>query len=258
MGFFGDYFGSYGATGESGAGLWSAEDLVARCKRLAGRPANDEMMSDAQWCALLTEAQVHWFPIVATHAPSSQIGVPVALTLAEDRKTASFPAGVIPFGKVELYDGINGRRLYPGDYEDPMADFVIEGSSIRAPLDREFSVGSGGLYARYADAGNLQILTEAAADEQSVDPREPVLMPPHARMLLVYNALAAYATIGGYQDPAVYERQEVKLAWDDPATGKLGLVTTLKLQFQDQDGGSGGTRVWWRSGDLGNLRHRMV
>lgn len=253
MTYFGNYFGDYAETG-SASGTWSAAGLVQLCKRLSGRPTNDTEMSELRWCELLSIGQAHWLPIIATKVPESQYGAPVALTMSEDRKTASFPAGVVPFGAVEIYDGVGGRRMTPGPYHDPSADFVPEGSTIRAPMDRELSASSE-LYARYVDIANTDIYTAAAASAAGGVAREPILLPEHARILIVYHALALWAAQGGYRDPSYFEHLEIKAAWDDPATGKLGIVTTLMQQFQDQGVTAAAEYVWWKSGDLGNLRH---
>lgn len=237
--------------------LFDADDLVARCIRQSGRPAVDSQTSESDWCDYLSEAQAHWVPIIATKVPESQYGAPVQLTIAEDRKTASFGAGVVPFGKVQVYDGVGGRRLTPGDYGDPGADFVVEGDTLRAPADRTFAFPE--LWARFVDVGDLSIITPAVAALRGVPAREPVLQPAFARILLVYHACGLWASAGGFRDPSYFEHLEIKAAWDDPATGKPGVVTQLMSQFQDQSDNGQQDRTWWRGNpDLGNLTHRLV
>lgn len=244
--------------------LWDADHCVAECRRHAKRPANDTETSELDWCAYLTSAQAHWLPILATKAPESQYGAPIALTLSGDQKTASFPAGVYPSGKVELYDGLAGRRLTPGNYNDPGADFSIEsdgagGMVIRGTLDRQLSFPNG-LYARYVNLGNLEILSTAGAAARGGGAVviDPILQPPHGRELLVYHACALWASSGGYRDPSYFEHLEIKFAWDDPQTGKLGLVTQLMTQFQGQGADSEARYVWYKSPDLNPLANRLV
>lgn len=226
-------------------------DLIAKAKMRAKRPAVDEETSAQDWASLLNEAEAHVKGILSAHVPESQMGGLVLLELAGDRKSATFPAGVYPTGRVELYDGLAGRRLYPGSYDDPDADFVIEAAGVRAPMDRTLSF-SGGLYARWTEGGSDIALNDAGA---SIG--EPTLMPPHARILIVYEALSRWASMGGFRDPTYYENLFTNAAFDDPRTGKVGLVTQMKLQYHAQSAGGAARRMWWRSGDLGNLRHRM-
>lgn len=241
------------------ASFKDAQWMIDRCIQLSMRPDQDEKMTRAKWASLLTLGQEHWFPILCTHVPEAQWGAPAELTVSADNKTASFPADVVPLGKVVLYDGPNGRQLRPGPYNDPGADFSIEYDAateapiIRAPLGRTFAWGNG-FWGRWADAGNLQITVDAAGTATT---REPVIHP-RLRQAVVYHALALEASMGGYGDPAYWEHLEIKEAWDDPNTGKLGAITTLKTQFQDQGANSGAAHVWWKSPDLGNLRHRLV
>lgn len=240
--------------------LWDTDDLISRCQQHAGRPATDTEMTPAKWAALLTVAQGHWYPAIATLVPESQYGPLVQLTLSADNKTATFPEGVVPFGKVEVYDGVAGRRLTPGNYNDPGADFSLEsdgagGVVLRGTMDRSLNFPNG-LYARYADMGDLEI---APASADGLTPaKQPKLQPPHARILLVYHALALWASQGGTRDPSYFEHLEIKAAHDDPQLGKVGILSQLRAQFQDQGADSGAQYAWWRSPDLGNLRHRMI
>lgn len=239
---------------------WDTDYCLRRAKKLALSPANTSMMDDSDWCDLLTQGEDHWLPIFANKVPESQMGPPVQLAIAPDMLTATFAEGVWPDGHVALFDGPNGRRLLPGEYGDPGADFVIEGGLVRGPVGRQLSFPSG-LYARFIDTSSRPLVSSSmvAADVDSypavVNPR---LMPEKARILIVYHALGLYAEMRpGFTDPLSWERREVRTAYDDPDTGELGLLTQLMTQYQDQGATSGAQYVWWKSTDLGNLRHSM-
>lgn len=118
-------------------------------------------------------------------------------------------------------------------------------------MNRTFNFANG-IYARYADAGDLEL---AVNDEDPTTTTKEVKIHPLLRMACVYHALGLEASMGGYGNPAYWESKEIQEAWDDPETGKLGAITVLKTQFQDQDASSGRQYVWWRSPDLGNLRN---
>jgi hypothetical protein len=225
---------------------WDSADLLARVKRYAARPTADEQMDDAGWYALLTEAQAHWIPILATHVPDAMMGAPTLLTANGDNTLYSFPANTIVYGRAEFYDGIDGIRLRVGAYDDPSADLVVTAAGVITPLGRSRTFG-GGLYARWVPGP-----TDISAAT------EPVILPKHVRILLVWNALARWAAIGQQADPSYYESMEIKEAWDDPQTGKLGIITNLKQQYMGQADAGSGRRVWWMGNpDLNNLAHRL-
>jgi hypothetical protein len=234
---------------------WDTDYCLARAKLLALRPATDQMMTDEKWCQFLTLGEEHWLPIFANKVPESQAGAPVQLTIAGDNRSATFAAGVWPEGHVSLYDGPNGRILTPGEYGDPGADFVIDGGLIRSPSGRTLNYPQG-LYARYVDVSTRPLVSSSIAtvDNPVANPR---LMPERARILIVYHALGLYAAMGGFMDPAYWEHKEIVTAFDDVATGKVGILTELMTQYQDQGASSGAQYVWWKSSDLGNLRHSM-
>jgi hypothetical protein len=225
---------------------WDSADLLARCKRYAARPAVDEQMSDADWYALLTEAQAEWLPILATHAPSAMMGPLTALTPNGDNTEFDFPADTVIYGRAEFYDGVDGVQLRLGHYSDPSADLVLTAAGLVTPLGRSRTFGAG-LYARWIPGP-----TAISAATQ------PTLLPKHIRILLVWNALARWSMITK-QDPTYFTNMERQEAWDDPRTGKTGLVTALKTQYRGQEDENMGRRVpwWWGNPDLGNLRHRL-
>jgi hypothetical protein len=226
---------------------WDSADLLARCKRYAARPVADEQMADADWYALLTEAQGEWLPILATHAPAAMMGPLTALTPNGTNTEFDFPANTVVYGQAEFYDGTDGTLLRLGHYSDPSADLVLTAAGLVTPLGRSRTFGAG-LYARWIPGP-----TAISAATQ------PTLLPAHIRILLVYRALQKWASIGQRADPGYWEAEESKAAWDDPRTGKIGLVTALKTQYRGQEDEHMGRRApwWWGNPDLDNLRHRL-
>jgi hypothetical protein len=174
-------------------------------------------MSDPAWYLLLELAQSYWTGVFAVHFPYLMMSAPTALTTADGGLTYTFPGGIYPLA-VELYDATGPATLLrPGAYFDSSADIVWEGNQIRFPQNQ----GNFGInpVARYvAPPGVLDASTP------------PTLMPPHARMLLVYRAVGQWAAQGGMRDPGGYFGLEQRAWLGNPATGDVGLLGTLKLQ----------------------------
>lgn len=229
-------------------GAWNTADLLARCKRQAKRPATDQVTTDPDWYAFLTEAQAEWMTTLANCAPQSQYGAPVMLTTSDGGHTYDFPwlddadhtlGRVFPMGYVELRATRAGQLLLPCAEWSDAGDFVHEGDLIRIPGGRARTFPDGGPYARY-------ITPPGVID----DATEPVLKPPHARCLLVYRALRKWASQGGRQDPQPYLDLEGEAWYGAPDRGVHGLLGMFKTQFQftgmeaipDLEVGS----AWWR------------
>src|SRR5690349_10227538 len=117
---------------------YDAADLLARCIRLAQRPAVDASMATSDWYALLTEGQAHHFNLYAAHVPHVLMGAPVTLTSADGGVTFPFPNDasgnpLFPLA-VEIYDATGPARLLrPSAYFDASGDYVFEGNKIRFP-----------------------------------------------------------------------------------------------------------------------------
>src|SRR5260370_20234451 len=97
---------------------WDLADLLARAKRLAQRPAQDEQQADADWYAFLSEAQADYMKLFATHVPESQYQAPEMMVTGDNGQTYYFkalpPAQVFPLGHVELRFSRTGRLLRDG------------------------------------------------------------------------------------------------------------------------------------------------
>ena len=173
-------------------------------------------MAAADWYALLSEAQFYYYTQMAIHCPWALMTSAV-LTTANSGATYTFASSVVPLWKM-LYASATGDFLRPGSYDDPNADYVDEGGTIRIPRGGT-RTWAGGPFARY-------IITPVALDGSVA----PTLTPDHARILMVYHAVAEWARQGGMRDPAVYETKELHLAWGVPGTGDVGILGALKLR----------------------------
>ena len=197
---------------------FDSADLLARCRRLAARPTTDTSTLDTDWYALLTEAQATWVNTFAAQAPWVLMVPPTLLTSTDGGITYPFPGCVMPLA-VELYDALDtGRILKPSSYFDPNGDYVWEGDHIRFPQGQAQSFANGP-YARYVNPPDLLDASH-----------QPSLVPPHARLLLVYRAVGEWAERGGFRDPAPYYRLEQKFWYGDPERGDVGMLGALKSQ----------------------------
>lgn len=218
---------------------WDNADLLARCQRLANRPATDELMTDAKWYALLTEAQAQWMGTIAAICPETNFSAPELLTSADSGATYTFAS--YPIGHVEIRSARNGNLLVVGPEWDANTDFAQEGQTLRVPNGKTRTF-SGGPYARYVKVPDV---IDAST--------QPTMKPAHARMLLVYNALVRFCGIT-QQDPTFWLMME-QHAWSgDPNNpGDTGILGQLKTQFY-ASGLSAAPRayVWYQSPDLGS------
>jgi hypothetical protein len=196
---------------------WDSPYLLAAVKALAVRPTTDAAMTDAAWYLLLELAQTSWTNVFATHFPYLLMSAPTSLTTSDGGLTYQFPGGITPLA-VEVYDATGPATLLrPSAYFDASGDYVWEGNQIRFPQN----LGNQGItpVARYvAPPGVLNASTP------------PTLLPPHARILLVYRAVAQWAAQGGMRDPKPYYELEQRAWLGNPALGDVGLLGALKMQ----------------------------
>lgn len=198
--------------------LYDSSDLLVRVKLYAARPANDELLSDGQWYALLTEAEKEWVGTIAAMYPYPMLGPPVKMSSQDSGRTYHFSASATPLA-VQIFDAPNGALMRPGAYWDSDAGYVWEGERIRFPRNgtRTFADGP---YARavYPPTGNLS----AAATM--------TLKPDYTRILVVYRTLIKYHSIGDLRDPEVWERREREAWMGNPKQpGDIGILGQLKL-----------------------------
>ena len=209
---------------------WDSADLLSKFKFYANRPATDEALSDAQVYTLLTEAQQSQMAKLAVYAPHAQMGAPVLLTTADGGITYTFGTdgdgnNIFPLA-AQVYAQINGRELHASTWESA-GDFVIEGDTIRAPGNRVRTYSSGP-YARF-------IRADATISASS----QPVLSPPAARELVLWEALTLWAAVGGEIDAGPWEDRYAR-AWKK-------WVEAFQAQHATQTAPAADGRqyVWW-------------
>lgn len=228
---------------------YDSADLLAKAKAKARRPANDAEMTDADWYALLTEAEAKWWGILATHVPEYLMGPPTLMVTEDAGETYVFSTSenVWPI-EAEIRASRNGRVLTPGPEWGYHNDYVLEASSvaarIRIPNGKQRSY-AGGPYARWIQ--NHDLFPAISSTE------EPHLNPPHARNLVVLDAVIAWANRGAGRDPRPYER-ELQILWEGHPN--MGSDPGMLAQLKSQVFGAGvphgyGNHTWYHSPDLG-------
>lgn len=203
---------------------FDSADLLSRCQTLAARPATDTATAPATWYSLLTEAQAHWYNTIVAQVPWVLMNPPTLLVSTDGGTTYPFPGCVFPLS-IEVYDALDtGRILKPSAYWDPNGDYIWEGDHIRFPQGQQQTF-SNGPFARY-------VSPPGAIDAST----QPTLVPSHARLLLVYRAVAEWANRGGFRDPAPFYDLERRFWYGNPQTGDVGLLGMLKQQNPFQGG----------------------
>lgn len=231
------FFGS--GEGSAPSGLWSRSDLHTRFRTQAGRPLTDQSLTDARLDAYLTEAQAHWYSVIASIVPQALWSAPTKLTSADGGVTYTFGTdadgdNIVPIGHVELLEGPRGPVI-PAGTAAGWDGFIFEGAVIRWPGQRARTF-TDGPYARF-------VTPPGAIASGS----EPTLQPKHARVLLLYRGLALWAHRTG-RDPAPWYAEELH-AWEGGTTG-AGILSSLRTQYpapgpRALDDESAGLE-WWR------------
>lgn len=218
--------------------LYDTADLLARCKRLAKRPDTDMETQDTDWYRYLTDAQLYVIGQFQIHFPRLNWDVWEKMTPAPDLLSYTFTG--TPLGRVEIHPSKKAPyTLRPGAPDDHTADFYWDGeSTIRMTGDvpRTFPDGP---YARYT-----------ARPDDITAGVQPVLLPPEARLLMVYKAVAAWAHEGGLRDPAFYDDLYDEL-WHGKRAGDVGLLGQLKVRYGSSSHGA--QAPWYKSVDLSDL-----
>lgn len=213
-------------------------DLLAKVKRALNRPTTDELFSDSDIYAWLSEGQRELVAKIATHAPAMLRVAPTALTSSDGGYTYSFPSGIRPLGYVRLYAT---RSAIPSDPLVPGVDFTWEGDRIRMPAHTTRTFADGGPWAQWV----AEVTTEISASV------EPVVYPTDARRWLVAYA-CEQAAYRANQDPTPWLLQQARIWSGNPAdVSDTGLLGALKSQAWQQHAPARGARAWWHSPDLG-------
>ena len=198
---------------------WDSPSLLAKCKLIRRRPALDET-TDADWYAMLTEAEAQWLGDIAAHVPREMVTGPTKMTSSDDGVTWSIPSGPDSVYAMLVMDALDGGPLIPGSFFDEGKDYAIErATTIRMVLNiaRTFADGPWAFY----------IPGPAQIDANTVSR----IQPPHLRLLLAYRACAIDASRGGRDDPSFYEGLEHTAAWGDGA-GRIGMIPATKRKHR--------------------------
>ena len=146
---------------------------------------------------------------------------PTLLTSADSNETYTFGTdadsdNIVPLA-VMIFAKKDGRPLRPGTYWDLAADYVWEGDKIRFARGKTKAF-SDGPYARFiTPPGDISAAIE------------PTLLPKQARVLLVYRAVALWASRGGVRDPQTYFDLEERAWVGRPEVGDYGFLG-MKMQ----------------------------
>lgn len=202
---------------------YDGPDLVARCLRYADRPANDRDQTPEDWYAWLSEAQEE---IVAEWSAMpyavALLGDWIRLVTEDGGASYRFPARTpgefcFPLGGVQVKPSRESLQIWaPGPDWDAGADFVMAGDRIRFPRGRTVTPAPVAQYI----APPLPISAETES-----------ILPPMARMLLVWRALQKWARKGGARDPQPFVDGETQLWFGRPEQGQHGLLAALQKQF---------------------------
>jgi hypothetical protein len=212
--------------------LYDTADLVAKFRRLADRPEDDEDLQDTDIYAYLTDAQIPEMEAIAARFPNVLMGAPVLMTSSDGGYTYTFGTDsegseIYPIGHCEVFAKLDGRELYGSTFGAYNGDVVFEGSRVRIPAGQTKSFDSGP-YARYV---SLPLTISASA--------EPTLQPKQHRNLILYRALIMWANTGGHRDPRPYE-QLYDRAW-------TAVVEALTTQYRQKNYASLAGIAYWRA-----------
>lgn len=226
---------------------WDSADLLARFQEECLRPANETGSEAfiARAYRYLSDAQSEWITTIAAVAPESQMGAPTQMVSTDEGYTYEFRDAngetVFPIGHAEVRASRSGALLMPTFDASGVGDYVPEGNRIRIPNGQTRAFPDGPWARFVAPGGTIDADTE------------PTLQPPHARILIVYRALAKWARRGGMRDPQPYLDMENEAWLGAPNAGVHGILGALRTQHAHA-----GARLavdpgaWWRGNpDLG-------
>lgn len=222
--------------------LYDSAWCYQKCLDIADRPATDEGMTEQRWRRYLADGEQAVHETLATHVPEALYGDWTELTATTDNNGDKiFAIGYEPVGEIILCATRHSRPMRTGPEWVPQTEYLLEGNTIRLPSrdkDRSFSDGP------WLKA--IQPITVATPDAWT-----PTLTPERCRMLIPYEAAVLYASQGGLRNPAYYRDLYDEVWFGDPRRGRIGLLDSLKKQYQNNYGG-GDEAKWYRSSDLGS------
>lgn len=209
---------------------FDAADLFDRLRDATARPATDASLTAARGMRYLSDAQRAVAYTMASHIPHVNYGAPVQLTTL-NRQTYTLPGGEW-IGRVLLMRTLKGEPLIEGGYDDPGADYTVEGpSSIRITAGRTWP----------GDAPYVRYMPKPG--DMDLNGAEPTLKPVEVLRAVVQTAAAIWARRGGHRDPQPYLDEAYAILWGRPNTPEIGLIPSYKNQ---QAGSATEFTPWWR------------
>lgn len=159
---------------------WQSSDLLSRFNAMAGRPTTDAI-TDPQKYQRLADAQDTVLELIATICPSKQASAPVTMASGDGGYTWTFGTdgngyATFPLGG-RIYSQLNAIPDYPWL---PGQDYLDEGTQIRTMNNVPWT---GSLY--WYGVVPPQAITASV---------QPIIQPPAARILIVLEAVRAFAT----------------------------------------------------------------
>lgn len=167
------------------AGTYQSSDLLALFNDYAGRPASGDVISDADKYKRLARAQNVVLEDLAARVPEpyyshAAYGSTPTLTTADNQVftfgTDANSDASFPIGKMNIY---SSPSAIPDDPLVEGVDYLWEGNQIRIPNNGTYT---GTLY--YRGIAPLEALSGTV---------QPTLSPPPLRILIVYEAVRAFA-----------------------------------------------------------------
>ena len=214
---------------------WDSDDLLARVKVYMRRPSSDTAWTDANLFSLLTEAEARWVPILAAHDPGPMLSAPVLLTSADSGLTYPFPTA-LHYYHTEITPSVTGQPLVEGPLHSLTADYALEGTKIRMCRNTERS---------FADGPYLRGIASPVAITTSA---QSVIKPTHHRIVLVYDALERWASVGGQMDPAYFAGLLQKAVYGDPQNpGDIGILGAMKARNPNHGMAGSTPPAYWRT-----------
>lgn len=220
---------------------YTSADLLQRFNWLGQFPLSNDTISDTDKYTRLADAQNDVIADISARAPwtlyskAAYASTPTLST--SDQQVFTFGTDVngdplFPEGKVMIYPSL---QAIPDSPWREGVDYLQEGTQIRIPNNQSYG---GTLYWR----GIAPVLPISASNQ-------PSLLPPPARMLIVYKAVGQYA-MEGARNEALQQKMDQLYQRDFPRWmlvfktqfangGALGTVTGLQLAIAGRGFGVG-------------------
>ena len=220
--------------GGAPASTWDGPELLARMKRYMRRPSSDTAWADPDLYALLSEAEQKWKPILAIHDPTPMVGAPVLLTSSDSGLTYDMPSGY-HYIWAEVLESLTGTPLAEGPFWSPSHDYVNEGSNIRMCRGTAKTFADGPYLRGVVAAGDIDGATGST------------IFPAQHCIVVVFDAMERWASIGGQMDPAYFSGLLQKAVYGDPMNpGDIGILGSIKARNPNHGMAASYGPAYWR------------